>query len=71
MEASAQEKPVSEVYYDSDYAWKFYSIVNSSDYSGMGIWEQQAEQDYEGYVYPRGEGRSIREATMVRDQRML
>lgn len=36
--AEPKQKVTSEVYYSSDNAMKYYSIVNSVDYSGMGIW---------------------------------
>ena len=52
---------------------KYYSIVNSVDYSGMGIWLEQVEHTdpITGKAYKRGNGRSVREATMERDNKML
>ena len=39
----AAVKTSSETYYNSDDGFKYYSIINSVDYSGMGIWEEMVE----------------------------
>lgn len=66
-------KVSSELYYDSDAGFKYYSIINSVDYSGMGIWDETVEhQDpLSKVMYKRGNGRSVRDATILRDQKML
>ena len=63
----------SESYYNSDNGFKYYSIINSVDYSGMGIWDDMVEhtEPLSGKIYKRGEGRSIRDATIERDKKML
>jgi len=73
MQAAQDSKPASEVYYDSDNGFKYYSIINSTDYSGMGIFpELVTETDpTTGKEYQRGEGLSVRDATIKRDQKML
>jgi len=35
----AAQKVSSESYYDSDNGFKYYSIINSIDYSGIGLWD--------------------------------
>ena len=63
---------MAETYYDSDSGFRFYSIINSPDYSGLGLYPaEQIETDPKGEQYPRGDGLAIREATMARDKKML
>ena len=63
---------LAETYYDSDSGFRFYSIINSPDYSGLGLYpSEQIETDPQGEEYPRGDGLGIREATMARDKKML
>lgn len=71
--AAYQEVQASESYYNSDNGFKYYSIINSVDYSGMGIWDDMVEhtEPLSGKIYKRGEGRSIRDATIERDKKML
>ena len=66
-------KASSEVYYNSEDGFKYYSIINSVDYSGMGIWDTMVEHTdpLSSKVYKRGDGRSIRDATIERDKKML
>ena len=66
-------KVSSETYYNSDDGFKYYSIINSVDYSGMGIWDEMVEHTdpFSKKLYKRGEGRSIRDATIERDKKML
>ena len=66
-------KVSSETYYNSDDGFKYYSIINSVDYSGMGIWDEMVEHTdpFSQKLYKRGEGRSIRDATIERDKKML
>jgi len=73
MQAVQNTKPSSEVYYDSDSGFKYYSIINSIDYSGMGIFPELVTETEPatGKQYPRGEGLSIRDATIKRDEKML
>lgn len=68
-----QENQTSENYYNSDDGFKYYSIINSADYSGMGIWEDMVEQidPLSQKAYKRGSGRSIRDATIERDKKMI
>ena len=70
---SASPQSNSESYYNSDDGFKYYSIVNSTDYSGMGIWEETVDHvdPINNFKYKRGNGRSVRDATMVRDEKML
>ena len=69
----AAVKASSEVYYNSEDGFKYYSIINSVDYSGMGIWDTMVEHTdpLSSKVYKRGDGRSIRDATIERDKKML
>lgn len=73
MQAAQDAKIASETYYDSDCGFKYYSIINSVDYSGMGIFpELVAETDQKtGKEYQRGDGLSVRDATIERDLKML
>jgi len=66
-------KATSETYYNSDDGFKYYSIINSADYSGMGIWDEMVEHTdpLNNKVYQRGNKRSIRDATILRDQKMI
>lgn len=66
-------KASSETYYNSDDGFKYYSIINSIDYSGMGIWDHTVEHidPLSNKAYKRGDGRSIRDATIERDKKML
>ena len=72
-EKNADVKLSAQTYYNSDDGFKYYSIINSVDYSGMGIWDNMVEQTdpLSKKVYKRGEGRSIRDATIERDKKML
>ena len=71
--ATSSPASSSESYYNSDDGFRYYSLVNSVDYSGMGIWDETVEcvDPINGYKYKRGNGRSVRDATMVRDDKML
>jgi hypothetical protein len=73
FEEPKTSKTSSETYYNSDDGFKYYSIINSTDYSGMGIWDTMVEQidPLSSKIYQRGEGRSIRDATMQRDAKVL
>jgi len=64
---------LAEQYYDSESGFKYYSIINSPDYSGIAIYpEEKVETGPDGAQYPRGAGvESVLEATLLRDQRML
>ena len=63
---------MAEEYYDSDKGFKFYSVVNSTDYSGIGLYpEENIEIDHLGVEYPRGDCLSIREATIARDVKLF
>ena len=70
---SANSKASSETYYNSDDGFKYYSIINSVDYSGIGLWDHMVEHvdPMSGRSYKRGDGRSIRDATMERDKYVL
>ena len=72
MEDSAK-KNVSEVYYDSDSAFKFYSIINGIDYSGIGRFPSMVNEidPTNNKEYNRGDGLSVTDATMKRDEKML
>ena len=62
----------AEKYYDSDKGFKFYSIVNSPDYSGIGLYPSETiELDHLRNSYPRGDGLGIREATIARNIKIL
>ena len=62
----------AEEYYNSDKGFKFYSIVNSPDYSGIGLYPSESiETDHEGNQFPRGDGLGIREATIARNMKLL
>ena len=55
-------------YYDSDDGWRFYTIINGSDYSGVGRYQNQVEETAEdGYKFIRGEDTDITAATRKRD----
>ena len=64
---------LAEEYYDSDGAFKYYTIVHSSiDYTGIAAYpEEKLEKDaVTGESYPRGTGMkddSIMEANILRD----
>lgn len=66
---------VAEDYYDSDSAFKYYTIIHSSvDYSGLGEYPEAAtEKDLvTGKEYVRGAGTdSIKDANLIRDKTML
>lgn len=59
-------------YYNSDDGWRFYTIVNGSDYSGVGRYDNQCEEtDDTGYKYIRGDNVDITAATKKRDEEVL
>ena len=72
-EANSAER--SQEYYQSDSAWKYYTVIHDSvDYSGMGIWhEEKTEKDtVTGKDYLRGAGsETMAAANKVRDERMF
>ena len=63
------DKVSSEKYYDSESGFRYYSIINSVDYSGMGIWDETVfdVDPLSQKTYKRGNGRSVRDATILRD----
>ena len=62
----------TEAYYDSDDGFKFYNIINGSDYSGMGRYPEAAESRFEdGTSYVIGAGATVFEATRMRDNYVL
>lgn len=65
---------LAEEYYDSESAFKYYTIMHSSiDYTGIASYPEQAvEKDKDGKEYIRGAGiDSIVEANIIRDKKML
>ena len=72
MKIEKKISSVAEEYYDSDLGFKFYSVVNSTDYSGIGLYpEEHIEIDHLGVQYPRGDCLGIRDATIARDVKLL
>ena len=75
MQVAQVEKKINSVaeeYYDSDKGFKFYSIVNSVDFSGIGLYpEEHTEVDQLGNEYPRGDCLGIRDATIARNVKLL
>ena len=75
MQVAQVEKKINSVaeeYYDSDKGFKFYSIVNSVDFSGIGLYpEEHTEIDQLGNEYPRGDCLGIRDATIARNVKLL
>ena len=67
-----QEKTLTEQYFDSDDAFKFYNILNGIDYTGIGSYDQETTAKNEnGEDYVIGAGITINEATKKRDQAVL
>ena len=65
---------LAEEYYDSESAFKYYTIMHSSiDYTGIASYpEQVIEKDKDGNEYIRGSGiENIKEANIIRDNKML
>lgn len=59
-------------YYNSDDGWRFYTMVNGSDYSGVGRYEGQIEETApDGFKYIRGDTVDITAATRKRDEEVL
>lgn len=72
MQVEKKIATVAEEYYDSDKGFKFYSVVNSTDYSGIGLYpEEHTEIDHLGVNYPRGDCLGIRDATIARNVKLL
>ena len=66
-----QSSDLARDHYSSNNAFKYYSIIQSPDYSGIGIYPSEREEiDPEGRTYARGAGvDSVREANILRDQK--
>jgi len=63
----------SKKYYDSDDGFNFYSIINTVDYSGIGIYPEMVDEEdtLTEETYKRGSGVSVRDATLKRNLKML
>lgn len=63
---------MTESYYDSDDAYRFYNILNGEDYTGMGRYPSSAEAvNEQGEKYLIGDGMTVCEATKFRDGYVL